>query len=381
MRGEVLSMYRRFLLAPDSFKGTMGAGEVCEIVAEAIRSVVPDAEVAAIPMADGGEGMAAAYLNILGGERVEARVTGPLGAPVTGFYGMLPDGSAVIEMAAAAGLPLAGEVRDPLNATSYGVGELIRCAVERGARRILLGLGGSATNDLGVGMAAALGWRFLDADGAELAPLAKNLPRVARVLPPEAPLPCPVTAACDVRNPLLGSEGATAVYGPQKGVTPELRPILEAGIERVARLLEGLLGIPMIDVPGAGAAGGMGAGVLAFLGGKLQPGVELLLDAVDFDEKLAAVDAVFTGEGRMDRQSANGKVPMGVGMRCKRAGVPCIALCGSLGAGAEEMRAWGIDACFSAVRGEADFARIRRSCREDLFLLTQSVVRLMNLRG
>lgn len=374
-------MYRRFLLAPDSFKGTLEAGEVCEIIANAIRSVVPDARIAAIPMADGGEGMTAAYLKVLGGERIEAQVVGPLGAPVTGFYGMLPDGSAVIEMAAAAGLPLAGDVRDPMRATSWGVGELMRHAAKRGARRILLGLGGSATNDMGAGMAAALGWRFLDANGAALEPLAQNLVRVARILPPELPLPCPVTAACDVRNPLLGPNGATAVYGPQKGATPDLQPALEAGLAHLCDLLEGMLNLSLAEVPGAGAAGGMGAGVLAFLNGELRPGIDLLLDAVDFDARLKDVDAVFTGEGRMDRQSANGKVPMGVGLRCRRAGVPCVALCGSLGAGAEEMRAWGVDACFSAVRGEADFSQIRKTCRDDLYLLAQSVVRLMNLRA
>lgn len=371
-------MFKRFVLAPDSFKGTLEATEVCEILSEAIYAEVPDAQITAIPMADGGEGMTAAVLKLMGGARVEVDVTGPLGAPVRGFYGMLKDGSAVIEMAAAAGLPLAGDVRDPLRATTRGVGELIRHAAEHGARRILLGLGGSATNDMGAGMAAALGWRFLDESGAELAPLAENLGKIARILPPKEQLPCPVVAACDVRNPLLGDDGATAVYGPQKGVTAQLRPVLEAGIARVSGMLKAMLGIPLQNVPGSGAAGGMGAGVLAFLGGSLKPGVELLLDAVDFDAKLRDAEAVFTGEGRMDRQSANGKVPMGVGLRCKRAGVPCIALCGSLGEGAEEMRKYGVTACFSAVRGETDFARIQKSCRDDLYRLARSVVRLMN---
>ena len=178
-------MFKRFLLAPDSFKGTLEADAVCEILAGAIRAEVPGAQITAIPMADGGEGMTAAYLKQLGGSLVELDVTGPLGAPARGFYGMLKDGSAVIEMAAAAGLPLVGEARDPLRATTRGVGELIRHAAAQGARRILLGLGGSATNDMGAGMAAALGWRFLDESGAELAPLAENLGRVARILPPK----------------------------------------------------------------------------------------------------------------------------------------------------------------------------------------------------
>ena len=327
-------MFKRFVLAPDSFKGTLEAAEVCEILAAAIRAEVPDAQIAAIPMTDGGEGMTAAYLRLVGGTRVELDVTGPLGAPVRGFYGMLDDGSAVIEMAVAAGLPLAGDVRDPLRATTWGVGELIRHAAAQGARRILLGLGGSATNDMGAGMAAALGWRFLDEDGAELAPLAENLNKVARILPPDE--------------------------------------------QRVSGMLEEMLGVPLQNVPGSGAAGGMGAGVLAFLGGTLKPGIEMLLDAVDFDAQLKTADVVFTGEGCMDWQSANGKVPMGVGMRCKRAGVPCIALCGSLGEGAEGMYGCGVTACFSAIRGETDFSRIRETCRDDLDRLTRSVVRLMN---
>lgn len=371
-------MFKRFVLAPDSFKGTLEAAEVCEILATAIRAEVPDAQIAAIPMTDGGEGMTAAYLRLVGGTRVELDVTGPLGASVRGFYGLLDDGSAVIEMAAAAGLPLAGNVRDPLRATTWGVGELIRHAAAQGARRILLGLGGSATNDMGAGMAAALGWRFLDEDGAELAPLAENLNKVARILPPDEQLPCPVIAACDVRNVLLGDDGATAVYGPQKGVTAQLRPALEAGLARVSGMLEDMLDVPLQNVPGSGAAGGMGAGVLAFLGGTLKPGIEMLLDAVDFDAQLKTADVVFTGEGCMDWQSANGKVPMGVGMRCKRAGVPCIALCGSLGEGAEGMYGCGVTACFSAIRGETDFSRIRETCRDDLDRLARSVLRLMN---
>lgn len=368
---------KRFLLAPDSFKGTMTASEVCDIQRAAILSLLPDAEIAAIPMADGGEGMTAAYLRILGGTRVTATVTGPLGKPVEGFYGLLPDGGAVIEMAAAAGLPFVGDAPDPLCATTYGVGELMQDALLHGANRILLGLGGSATNDGGVGMAAALGWRFYDTSGQRVEPLAKNMERIARIEQPARPFPVPVTAACDVNNPLLGARGATVVFGPQKGVTDETRPLLERGLRQLMYTAERTFGISVCNVPGAGAAGGLGAGVLAFLGGSLVPGIELLLDTARFDERVREVDAVFTGEGRMDRQSAFGKVPMGVGERCKRANVPCIALCGSLGDGAEEMAAHGITAAFSAVRGAADFAQIQQTCREDMYLLTQNVVRLL----
>jgi len=344
----------RIILAPDSFKGSFSAEEICRIMEDAIRSVRPDAELLSIPMADGGEGMTAAYLKILGGRRVELRVTGPLGEPVDAFYGMLPDGSAAIEMAAAAGLPLMGSLRDPLRATTRGVGEMLLHALKTGARRILLGLGGSATNDMGCGMAAALGWKFFDAAG-EIEPLAENLLRVERI-EPGTPFPVPVTAACDVQNPLLGERGATAVYGPQKGVTEENYALLEGGLANIARLLS------LEEMPGAGAAGGLGAGVPAFLQGKLVPGIDMLLDAAKFDELLAQADLVITGEGRMDAQSANGKVPMGVGLRCKKAGVPCIAVCGSLGPGAQAMHAHGVTAMYAAAEaGYAGAEDIRRA--------------------
>lgn len=370
-------MAKRFLLAPDSFKGTLSAREVCEIQREAILAEIPDACITMIPMADGGEGITESYLRILGGERVEAQVTGPRGEPVQGFFGMLPDGSAIIEMAAAAGLPLMGDQRDPLTATTFGVGELMLLAKQKGARRILLGLGGSATNDMGAGMAAALGWRFLDGEGREIAPLAKNLGLVQAILPPEKGWDLPVSAACDVRNPLLGDTGATAVYGPQKGVTDATRPLLEAGLENICGLLEKMQGREIRNIPGAGAAGGLGAGVTAFLDGELQPGIDMLLDAAGFDALLQDADVVFTGEGRMDGQSVNGKVPMGVGERCLRAGVRCIALCGSLGDGAEAMFDHGITAAFSAVRGCTDFEEVKKTCRQDMLQLARSAVRML----
>lgn len=348
----------RILLAPDSFKGTLSAEEICRIMEDAIRSIRPDAEILSIPMADGGEGMTAAYLKIIGGRRMELRVTGPLGAPVDAFYGMLPDGSAVIEMAAAAGLPLMGGLRDPLRATTRGVGEMLLHAAAHGARHILLGLGGSATNDMGCGMAAALGWKFLDENSQELEPLAMNLARTKTILP-GSPFPLPVTAACDVQNPLLGAHGATAIYGPQKGVTKENHALLEGGLANIARLMN------LQEIPGAGAAGGLGAGVLAFLQGRLVPGIDMLLDAANFDTLLQRADLVITGEGRMDAQSANGKVPMGVGLRCKDAGVLCIAVCGSLGDGAEEMRKHGVTSMYAAAKtGYAGAEDIRRTTLE-----------------
>lgn len=368
---------KRILLATDSFKGTMTAAEICEIQRLAIRRLLPDTEVCELPMADGGEGFSEACRRLGGGERVEITVTGPLHTPVQGFYTRLPDGSAAIEMAAASGLPLTGGRLSPLDATTFGVGELILHAAERGARRILLGLGGSATNDGGIGMAAALGYRFEDAAGNPVEPLARNLPEIAAIRQ-ERELPVlEVTAACDVDNPLCGPAGATAVFGPQKGVTQDLFPLLEGGMQQLAALMEKESGQPLAEMPGAGAAGGLGAAVLFFLHGSLRSGIDMLLDAAGFDRLLEETDLVITGEGCMDGQSIRGKVTAGVGRRCRNAGVPCIALCGSLGEGAEAMYSCGISAMFSTLRRFSDMELSARTCREDMQQLTESVIRLL----
>lgn len=369
---------KHILLAPDSFKGTMSASEICIIQKEVIERLLPGAVVRTLPMADGGEGFTRSYLQACGGRLVETWVTGPLHTPVRGFYGLLPDGSAVIEMAAAAGLPLMGKKRDPLRATTYGVGELIRHAASQGAGRILLGLGGSATNDCGIGMAAALGYRFYDAAGNPVPPLAEHLGHICSIGCEEALSIPPVLAACDVDNPLCGSEGATAIFGPQKGVTKETFPLLEEGMRHLAQLME-QTHRPIAEVPGAGAAGGLGAGVLFFLEGRLCSGLDMLLDAAGFDSFLAQSDLVITGEGCMDAQSVHGKVPAGVGRRCKAKGVPCIALCGALGDGAEALYDHGISAMFSAIHRFTDLESSLAVCREDLRLLTEAVIRLLSL--
>lgn len=368
---------RRILLAPDSFKGTMTAREVCQVEEQALKEVFPRVYVDCLPMADGGEGLTDTCLGLLGGERVAVQVTGPRHTPVDAFYARLPDGSAVIEMAAAAGLPLTGGILDPLTATTRGVGELILHAARGGAQRILLGLGGSATNDCGVGMAHALGWRFYDAEGFPVEPLACNLERI-QDFRLEASLPqLEVLAACDVDNPLCGETGATAVFGPQKGVTPRIYPRLEAGMAHLAARMEALGGQQVAQLPGAGAAGGLGAGVCFFLGGSLHPGVELVLQAAQFDHRVAGADLVITGEGRMDGQSIRGKVPAGVARRCAAAGIPCVALCGGLGEGAEAMYGLGITAMFSALHSFTTPEQAVRTCREDLAALTRSVARLL----
>lgn len=371
---------RTFLLAPDSFKGTLSASQVCAIQSSVIRKRVPGAVVHAIPMADGGEGMVESYLGIMGGRRVTATVTAPLGGTVDAVYGVLPDGSAVMEMAAAAGLPLVAGRENPLEATTRGVGELLLHAHASGIRKVLLGIGGSCTNDCGIGMAAALGFRFLDQDSRPVEPLAKHLGRIDQILPPDTLPELELRVACDVDNPLLGEHGATYTFGPQKGAGAAMLSQLEAGMAHFAQVLTTFCGAPVAEIPGSGAAGGLGAALRVLLGGRLMPGAELLLDSVGFDRLLRDADIVLTGEGRIDWQSAHGKVPGTVGRRCAAAGVPCVALCGSIGTGADALYDSGISAIFSAVQGVCSFDEVQRTSAASLEFLTDAVLRLLALR-
>ena len=362
-----------FLLAPDSFKGTLSAKEVCGIFARALSARFPGAVIRAIPMADGGEGMTESCLTLLGGRQVTRTVTGPQGVPVKAVYGILPDKTAVIEMAAAAGLPLVRGKNDIFRTTTRGVGELLLDAAARGASSVILGLGGSATNDCGLGMADVLGFTFTNRMGHAVPPLALHLGDIAAIRPPERSFPLKVRAACDVSNPLCGPNGAVAVFAPQKGAAPEDASALERGALSFSRVLNVFCERDVPAAPGAGAAGGLGAAAAAFLGAELLPGAELLLDAADFDGLLANADAVFTGEGRMDGQTKLGKVPYTVGMRCKAAGVPCYALCGSLGAGAEALSACGITAMYAASSEITDPETLRRRAASDLAALARRV--------
>lgn len=371
---------KTFLLAPDSFKGTLSAAQVCAIQSSVIRKHVPGAVIHAIPMADGGEGMVESYLGIMGGRRVTASVTAPLGGTVDAVYGVLPDGSAVMEMASAAGLSLAAGRENPLEATTYGVGELLLHAAASGIRKVLLGIGGSCTNDCGIGMAAALGFRFLDCGGRPVEPLAKNLGRIRQILPPASLPELDLRVACDVDNPLLGEHGATYTFGPQKGADAAMLAQLEAGMTQFAQVLTAFSGIPAASFPGGGAAGGLGAALRILLGGRLMPGAELLLDSVGFDALLREADIVWTGEGRIDWQSAHGKVPGAVGRRCAAAGVPCVALCGSIGKGAGLLYDSGISAIFSAVQGACSFEEVQQASAASLEFLADAVLRLLTLQ-
>ncbi|MGI6129658.1 MAG: glycerate kinase [bacterium] len=368
---------KNFIVAPDSFKGTMTASEVCSVIETSILKYIPDALVRKIPMADGGEGMVDAYLNICGGKRVRATVSGPFGSPMEVYYGLLPNNTAVIEMASCAGLPLVEENKNPMLTTTYGVGELILHAANMGVKNIILGLGGSATNDCGLGMAAALGYRFLNQDKMPVKHIGGSMLDVRYIEQPSHLPAVTITAACDVDNPLYGPTGAAYVFGKQKGANATMLASLDEGLKNMANIIERDLGVTIRDMPGAGAAGGLGAGVVVFSGGSLSPGIELLLDAADFDAMLKDADLVFTGEGRIDGQSAHGKVPVGVSRRAKKHHVPCIALCGSIGEGTDVLYDYGINALFSAVRGVTDLEEIKKTCHEDMRLLAENVIRTL----
>jgi glycerate kinase len=336
----------KIVIAPDSFKESLAAAEVCDAIADGLLSVRRDIAIDKCPMADGGEGTVQALVAATGGTLLAAVVSGPLGEPASAAWGVLGDGSgtAVLETAAASGLALVPPARrNPLKTSTFGTGCLIREALDRGIRRILLGIGGSATNDGGAGCAQALGVQFLDADGRVLAdPMnGESLAHVARIdvsqLDPRIAR-IDLLVACDVDNPLCGSRGAAAVYGPQKGATPDIVRELDANLAHFSDVIERDLSSDIRHFPGAGAAGGLGAGLVAFLNAKIQPGVRIVIDAVRLKDRLLGADLLITGEGRLDRQSMMGKVIQGVGRAGKAAKVPVVALVGSIGEGADAAR-------------------------------------------
>ncbi len=325
----------KITIAPDSFKGCLSAVEVCEAIAAGVQAIDPAIHCEKVPMADGGEGTVEALVQATKGQMRRQRVTGPLGDPVEAQWGLLGDGeTAVIEMAAASGLALVPpERRNPLHTTTYGTGELIKAALEAEVRTIIIGIGGSATNDAGLGMAAALGGQFWDDKGQEISPTGAGLLRLAKMslagLDPRL-RKTQIRVACDVSNPLYGPQGAAYVYAPQKGATPEIVARLDDGLKRFARIVQRDLGLNVSDLPGAGAAGGLGAGLVAFCNARLEPGVQIVMEAVRLKERLAGSCLCLTGEGRLDTQTAYGKAPQGVSQIAASLGIPCIAIGGSV---------------------------------------------------
>lgn len=371
----------KILLVPDSFKGTLSSRQVCQVMAGQLRRFFPQAQVKSIPVADGGEGSVEAFLAAAGGERRTRTVTGPFGEPVEAFYGILGDGrTAVIEMAACAGLPLAEGRLNPERATTYGVGELLLAAKEAGCTKAILGLGGSCTNDGGVGAAAALGAKFTRADGTAFVPTGGTLGEIAAldVSPVAQALQgMELTAMCDIDNPLYGDAGAAAVFAPQKGADAAMVARLDAGLRHLGQVATRCLGRDFSHLPGAGAAGGLGFGMAAFCGAQLRMGIDAVLDAVGFDSLLPGTDVVFTGEGKIDSQSARGKVVSGVAARCRKAGVPVVAVVGQIGQGFEEMYQQGLTAVFSINRAAQPFAESRFHAGENLALTMENIARLL----
>ena len=371
----------KILLVPDSFKGTLSSRQVCQVMAGQLRRFFPQAQVKSIPVADGGEGSVEAFLAAAGGERRTRTVTGPFGEPVEAFYGVLGAGrTAVIEMAACAGLPLAEGRLNPERATTYGVGELLLAAKEAGCTKAILGLGGSCTNDGGAGAAAALGAKFTRADGTAFVPTGGTLGEIAAldVSPVAQALQgMELTAMCDIDNPLYGEAGAAAVFAPQKGADAAMVARLDAGLRHLGQVAARCLGRDFSHLPGAGAAGGLGFGMAAFCGAQLRMGIDAVLDAVGFDSLLPGTDVVFTGEGKIDSQSARGKVVSGVAARCRKAGVPVVAVVGQIGQGFEEMYQQGLTAVFSINRAAQPFAESRFHAGENLALTMENIARLL----
>lgn len=339
----------RIVIAPQSLKGSLTAAQAGRAIAQGARVVYPHAEIAIVPVADGGEGTVQALVDATDGKIVQQSVTGPLGEPVMAFYGILGDGrTAAIEMAACAGLPLVPpERRDPRITTTYGVGELILAALEQGSRHFIIGIGGSATNDGGAGMAQALGASLTNSQGSPVARGGAALSTLQHISTDsmDARLQgCTFEVACDVNNPLTGPSGASAIYGPQKGATPAMVTELDSALAHYAAVIEGDLGLSVRDIPGAGAAGGLGAALLAFLHARLRPGAHIVLEAVRLEEHLKSADLVITAEGQLDSQTAYGKSVGAVAALAKRYALPVLALAGSLSDDYQSVYDLGVDA-------------------------------------
>ena len=370
----------KYVLIPDSFKGTLSSADICRIVSEEILRLEPEAEICAIPVADGGEGTVDAFLAAVGGTRAEVPCTGPCGQEIRGFYGLLPDGTAVVEMAAAAGLPLAGACRDPEKTTTYGVGQLMAHALSRGAKRLVLGLGGSATNDGGCGAAAALGAEFLDAEGRAFVPTGGTLTQIAHIRMKglrETLAGAEVTVMCDIDNPLCGPAGAAAVFGPQKGADAAMVARMDAGLRHLAETLEKDVGMEVLTLAGGGSAGGFGAGAAAFFGGQLRMGIDVVLDLTDLDRKCRGAARVITGEGHLDSQSLRGKTVVGVARRARALGVPAAALVGGCETALDAVYAEGVSGVFPIHPALCTWPQAAARTEEDLRFTMGNLLRFM----
>lgn len=373
-----------FLLAPDSFKESMTAKEVCVAMEAGLRKAFQDASYIHVPMADGGEGTVQSLVDATGGRMVEKKVSGPLGETVAAKYGIMGDGvTAAIEMASASGIHLVTkETKNPLVTSTYGTGELIKECLDQGIKKIIIGIGGSATNDGGAGMAEALGVKFLDTEGRILPRGGGSLGKLATIDTSELDTrlaDVEIIVACDVTNPLCGETGASHVFGPQKGATPEMVLTLDANLANYAAVVKEQLGKDVRDIPGAGAAGGLGAGLLIFTQATLQRGIDIVIEYTGLRSKLALADYCFTGEGGMDFQTKFGKTPYGVAKAAKLEGKKVIALAGYIGEGVEVLYEEGIDAIFGIVPGASDIEKLLADGPKNVERTCENIGRILKL--
>jgi glycerate kinase len=374
----------KIVIAPDSYKESLSALDVASAIESGFRDIYPEAEYVKLPVADGGEGTVEAMVAATQGRVVDVEVTGPLGLPVQGFYGISGDEQcAFIEMAAASGLELVpGEKRCPLTTTSWGTGELIRHALDAGVKKIIIGIGGSATNDGGAGMVQALGAKLLTEEGRDIAGGAAGLETLARIDIRELDSrlsDCRIEVACDVTNLLTGKEGASAVFGPQKGATPEMITRLDRALAHYADCLARDLDIDVLNLEGGGAAGGMGAALYAFCGAELRPGIEIVTDALHLDALVADADLVITGEGRIDSQTIHGKVPVGVARVAKRYNIPVIGIGGSLTADVGVVHEHGIDAVFSVIYTVCTLEDALKNAQENVRMASRNIAAVLKM--
>lgn len=374
---------QNFILVPDSFKGTLSAIEVCNIMKSSIKNLYKDANIISVPVADGGEGTVDAFLYALGGEKKSVWVSDAFNEQkILAHYAMLKDNIAVIEMAACAGLPLVKNRLEPDKTTTFGVGELIIDAINSGAKKIILGLGGSATNDGGCGMAAALGVKFKDEQDQEFIPTGGTLSQIYKIdmnnIYPKIK-DIEFISMCDVDNPLCGRLGASAVFAPQKGADEDMVKLLDEGLAHLAKIIKRDLHIEVKDIKGAGAAGGLGAGSIAFLQSKLTKGIDVILDTINFDELVSKADIVFTGEGKFDSQSLHGKVVMGVANRSQKYKTPVIVVTGAIGENIQEAYNKGITAIFSINKEPMEFSKSALKSKENMILTMENILRLLKI--
>lgn len=373
---------KKVIIIPDSFKGTLSAKQICRILKEKVHQQFPACEVVTVPVADGGEGSVDCFLEALGGRKETVQVHGPYMELMEAEYGILSDGTAVVEMASCAGLPLVEDRKNPKKTTTYGVGELILAAAKAGSKRIITGLGGSCINDGGCGMAAALGIRFYDAQDREFVPTGGTLKEIRRIdMSRREKLldQIELLAMCDITNPLTGPEGAAHVFSPQKGADEGMIQELEAGMVHYASILEQTVQIPKIrELPGGGAAGGMGTGMAALLGAKLIPGIQAVLETVQIDTLAEHADLILTGEGKIDSQSIHGKVLSGIARRGKALGIPVVAIAGGIDREAlPELYRDGLTAAFSINQLPEDFSVSRGKSMENLETEMENLLRLI----